>query len=110
MDKENFATGGCCAIQTRNQNAAQEEYLHADAMIAQTQPPEQASSQETVVQPLVGSLNFRGGSGFLGLAESAKPGGFVPKEHFKYEDINVHECDETDNHIGYGKHRISRTC
>ncbi len=35
---------------------------------------------------LVGSQHFGGGSGFLCLAESAKPGRLVPKKHFQHED------------------------
>ena len=107
LDKEDFSTGGCrTVLQACNQNTAQKEHFHGGAGRAKAQAPEQTSGQEAVVQTLVRSQNFAGGRRLLGLAEGSQPGGFVPKEHFEYQDVDVHERNETDNDVCNGGHRL----
>jgi hypothetical protein len=106
LDIEDFSTSCCRTVHACNQNTAQKKHFHGGAGRAKDQAPEQTNGQEAVVQPLVRSQNFAGGRRLQGLAEGSQPGGFVPEEHFEYQDVDVHERNETDNDFCNGGHRL----
>lgn len=105
LDEKNPPTCRHGPKQPCQDDAAQEEHLDGQSVLAKHETPSQPRRKEPVIEALIASQDLGGFCRFARLAEDLQPDGFGPQEHLQDQEVDMqkgHQCHDQiccDSHL-----------